>query len=81
MPVSFEQVVRLRFPSYTYVPSTFGLRGGNMSMSRTAEMARRTWTMTQVWFPNPGGDLKGKMFEVWLEAPELADPIFTTVKF
>jgi len=81
MPVSFEEVVRLRFPIYTYVPSTFGLRGGNKSMSRTAEMARRTWTMAQVWFPNPGGELKGKLFEVWLEAPELDDPVFTTIKF
>ena len=27
------------------------------------------------------GELKGKEFEVWLEAPELPDPIFTTVRF
>jgi hypothetical protein len=81
MPVAFEKIVDLRFSTYRYVPSTFGLRGGNRTMTRTAEMGRRTWTLAQLWFPNPGGDLKGKLFEVWLEAPELPDPVFVTVRF
>lgn len=80
-PVSFVDLVRRRFPAFTYVPSTFGFRGGNWTMTRSAEMARNTWTLSQVFFPNPGGELKGKVFEVWLEAEELPDPVFTTIRF
>jgi len=80
-PVSLLEVVKQRFRAFTYVPTTLAERGGNISMTRTAEMARNTWTMSQVWFPNPGGDLKGKLFEVWLEAPELDQPVFTTIRF
>lgn len=81
MPVPFRDIVELRFPNYTHIPSTFGLRGGNRTMTRTVEMRRNTWTLAQIWFPNPGGELKGKLFEIWLDSPELPEPVFTTVRF
>jgi len=81
MPVPFADAVKLRFPNYRHMPSTFGLRGGNRSMTRAVEMRRHTWTLTQIWFPNPGGELKGKLYEVWLDSPELPEPVFTTVRF
>jgi hypothetical protein len=81
MPVPFADAVKLRFPNYRSVPSTFGLRGGNRSMTRTVEMRKNSWTLTQIWFPNPGGELKGKLYEVWLDSPELPEPVFTTVRF
>jgi len=80
-PVSFTDVLSLRFSIYKYIPSTFSSRGGNPSMTRTAPLARTTYTAFQAWFPNPGGELKGQLFEVWLEAPELPEPIFTTIQF
>jgi hypothetical protein len=81
MPVSFDDVVKLRFPNYKYKPSTFNLRRGNQNMTRTVDMRRNTWTRAQIWFPNPGGELKGKLYEVWLDSPELPEPVFTTVRF
>ena len=81
MPVPFVDIVKLRFPNYKYMPSTFGLRGGNLSMTRAVDMRRNTWTLAQIWFPNPGGELKGKLYEVWLDSPELPEPVFTTVRF
>jgi hypothetical protein len=81
MPVPFDQAVGQRFPAFRNLPSTFGLRGGNRTMSRTVDLPRHTWTASQVWFPNPGGELKGKVFEVWLDAPELPEPVFTTIRF
>ena len=81
MPVAFEDLVRHRFSEYRFVPASSGFRRGNRSMSRTAEMSRLTWTLYQVWFPNPGGELKGKEFEVWLDARELGDPVFVTIRF
>ena len=79
-PVSFQEIVGQRVGNSKYVPSTFGLRGGNITMSRTAELRRNTWTFSQVWFPNPGGELKGQLFEVWLDSPDLPDPVFTTIR-
>jgi hypothetical protein len=81
MPVPFIDLVKLRLSNYRYVPSTTALRGGNIDISRTAELRRNTWTISQVWFPNPGGELKGKLFEVWLDSPELPDPVFATIRF
>jgi len=81
MPVPFVDLVKLRFPNYRHMPSTFNLRRGNMSMTRAVDMRKHTWTLAQIWFPNPGGELKGKLFEVWLDSPELPEPVFTTVRF
>ncbi len=80
-PVPFPDVVRLRFSTYQALPATYGFRPGDYTMARTVEMRKRTWIYAQIWFPNPGGDLKGKEFEVWLNSPELPDPIFTTIHF
>jgi len=80
-PVSFLEVVRLQLAGMKYIPTTFGLRPGNYEMSRTATLTSNTWTFSQVWFPNPGGELKGKLYEVWLEAPELEEPVFTVIRF
>lgn len=81
MPVPFIDILELRFSTYQFVPLTTGLRAGNQTISRTVKMARNSWTMAQVWFPHPGEEMKGKLYEVWLEAPELTDPVFTTIRF
>lgn len=81
MPVPFPDIVRLRFSSFTPVPATFASRAGNETMSRTVEMAKNTRLLTQIWFPNPGGDLRGKVFDVQLDSPELPDPVFVTIRF
>jgi hypothetical protein len=81
MPVPFDEILELRFSTYQFVPLTTGLRGGNQTISRTVKMARNSWTMAQVWFPHPGEEMKGKVYEIWLEAPELTDPVFTTIRF
>jgi hypothetical protein len=81
MPVPLLDVVRLRFAGYKPVPATYGFRPGDYAMTRTVEMTKHRWMYAQIWFPNPGGDLKGKIYEVWLDAPELSDPVFVTIKF
>jgi len=81
MPVPFIDLVKQRLSNYRYVPSTSALRGGNIDISRTAELRRNTWTISQIWFPNPGGELKDQLFEVWVDSPELPDPVFTTIRF
>ncbi len=80
-PVPFLDTVRLRFGVYQELPATYGFRPGDYVMTRTVEMRKKTWIYAQIWFPNPGGELKGKQFEVWLNSPELPDPIFTTIQF
>jgi hypothetical protein len=81
MPVPFIEILELRFSTYQFVPLTTGLRDGNLSITRTVKMAKNSWTMAQVWFPHPGDEMKGRIYEVWLEAPELPDPVFTTIRF
>ena len=81
MPVPFPDIIRLRFSSFTQVPATYGFRPVDYTMSRTAEMAKNTWLLAQIWFPNPGGDLKGKVFDVQIDSPELPDPVFVTIRF
>jgi hypothetical protein len=81
MPVSFVEILELRFSAYRFVPLTSGLRGGNQSMSRNAKMARHSWTLAQIWFPSPGENLKGRSYEIWFDAPELPEPVFTTIRF
>ena len=80
-PVPFLDTIRLRFSAYQPLPATYGFRPGDYVMTRTVEMRKKTWIYAQIWFPNPGGELKGKQFEVWLNSPELPDPIFTTIQF
>lgn len=80
-PVSFEEVLQLRYPGFRRLAPNVGGGSGDRSLARTVGMARHTWLLTQVWFPHPGGDLSGRVFEVWLSAPELPDPVFTTVRF
>ncbi|MBD3869546.1 MAG: hypothetical protein IFK94_15610 [Acidobacteria bacterium] len=80
-PVPFLDTVQLHFSAYQALPATFGLRPGDYTMTRTVEMRKKTWIYAQIWFPNPGGALKGRQFEIWLNSPELPEPIFTTIQF
>ena len=70
-----------RFSKYNFIPSTYGGRGGNPVLTRNVELERATYTFFQAWFPNPGGKLKGRLFEVRLESPELPEPVSTTIRF
>jgi hypothetical protein len=79
-PVSFVALIDQRFGNSRFKSST-GVRQGNATMNRTVSLLQREWTAAQIWFPNPGGELKGAIFEVWLNSPELPDPVFTTIRF
>jgi hypothetical protein len=80
-PVSFREVLRTRFPIYRELQPNAARTPSDRSLARQVELGQHTWVHAQVWFPHPGGDLKGRTFEVWFAAPELEDPIFTTVRF
>jgi hypothetical protein len=80
-PVPFLDTVRLQLSAYQPLPATFGLRPGDYTMTRTVELRKKTWIYAQIWFPNPGGELKGSQFEIWLNSPELPEPVFTTIQF
>ena len=43
------------------------------------ELATRSWTTDMLYFPHPQGKLTNQRFELWLSAPELAEPVF--IKF
>jgi hypothetical protein len=80
-PVSFRHVLETRFPIYREIQPNAGGTTRDRSLARRVELGKHTWVLAQVWFPHPGGDLRGRTFEVWLAAPELEDPIFATVRF
>jgi hypothetical protein len=80
-PVSFRAALRTRFPIYREIQPNAGGTPRDRSLAREVELGQHTWVLAQVWFPHPGGELKGRTFEVWLQAPELEDPVFATVRF
>ncbi len=43
------------------------------------ELHRRSWMIDMIYFPHPEGKILDQYFEVWLDAPELEEPVF--VKF
>jgi len=79
-PVTLIELIDQRFGNSRFKSST-GVRQGNATMNRTVSLLQREWTSAQIWFPNPGGELKGAIFEVWLNSPDLPDPVFTTIRF
>jgi hypothetical protein len=79
--VPFADAVRQRFPSYSVVSPNTGATPGDRTLARAVELPQQAVMIAQIWFPHPGGKLAGRTFEVWLDAPELPQPVFTTVRF
>jgi hypothetical protein len=68
-------VVRGRWQAFVQVPSNFTTTF-NRAMERNANMQRFSYILDYLYFPHPETPVKGHRFELWMRAPELADPVF-----
>lgn len=79
-------IVESRFSVYTRYPSTFSPVRGTAPSPFQSTLVRDALSLPQygyivdfLYFPKPKTGVKGHRFEMFLEAPELPDPVF--VKF
>ncbi|MDH3628985.1 MAG: hypothetical protein OEV00_01305 [Acidobacteriota bacterium] len=67
------------FLSYTPVRSTL-TRSFDNPHEKTLHLSRFTYAVDFIYFPRPADGVKGRQFDLLLEAPELDDPILVTFK-
>ncbi|MCU0253605.1 MAG: hypothetical protein MUE47_03600 [Acidobacteria bacterium] len=80
---TFVEVLNNRFTTMLSVPMVFfPVQSTEPQYSRRGivrdrvELPVRTWAWDVLYFPHPEGKLKGRKYELWLDAPELKEPIF-----
>ncbi|MCU0225780.1 MAG: hypothetical protein MUF27_17305 [Acidobacteria bacterium] len=80
---NFVGVLDTRFITFPDVPMVFfPVQSTEPQYSRRGivrdrvELPLRTWAWDILYFPHPEGKLKGRKYELWLDAPELKEPIF-----
>ena len=73
-----EGVIRGKYQSYEQQPSTLTASFDRPTLLVT-KLPRFSYLVDWLYFPMPEGGIKGRRFELFLNAPELPDPVF--VKF
>lgn len=80
-PFVLRDILKHRLAVYQYVAPNFGFREQDVSFSRVVRLAKRSYTTGLILIANPQTQARGARFELWLEAPELKDPIFVPFIF
>ena len=80
---TFVEVLNNRFTTMMSVPMVFfPVQSTEPQYARRGivrdrvELPIRSWAWDVLYFPHPEGKLKGRKYELWLDAPELEEPIF-----
>ena len=80
---TFVEVLNNRFTTMMNVPMAFfPVQSTEPQYARRGivrdrvELPIRSWAWDVLYFPHPEGKLKGRKYELWLDAPELEEPIF-----
>ena len=80
---NFSEVLLTRFTTLMNVPMVFfPVQSTEPQYSRRGivrdrvELPDRSWAWDILYFPHPEGKLKGRKYELWLDAPELKEPVF-----
>ena len=80
---TFVEVLNNRFTTMMSVPMVFfPVQSTEPQYSRRGivrdrvELPDRSWAWDILYFPHPEGKLKGRKYELWLDAPELKEPVF-----
>ncbi len=79
---NFIGVLDTRFITFPDVPMVFFPVQSTEAYPRRGivrdrvELPLRTWAWDILYFPHPEGKLKGRKYELWLDAPELKEPVF-----
>lgn len=68
-------VVRSRYGNYAFQPGTF-TTSFDYPIQRDVNLPRFSWTIDLIYFPKPAGGVRGRSFELFMNAPELDDPVF-----
>ena len=68
-------IVLGRWQAFLPVPSNFTTTF-DRPIERNANMQRFSYILDYLYFPHPETPVKGHRFELWMRAPELADPVF-----
>jgi hypothetical protein len=69
-------VLRAKFQAYAAVPSNFTPSFDRPMDRRRLYLPRYSFTYDLIYFPCPGKGIRGQVFELFMTAPELPDPVF-----
>ncbi len=81
--VNFRDVFFTRFSTWPQIPMVFfPVQSSDPEFARRGivrdrvEMPLRSWAWDILYFPHPQGSIKDRKFELWLDTPELEEPVF-----
>ena len=80
-PFVLREVLQTRFAVYQFVAPNFGFQDQGESFSRVVPLPLRSFTTGLILVENPRTRAVKAKFELWLDAPELEDPVFVPFVF